>query len=340
MMEFGVALTTSKNFRGLLREVQRAEELGFSFIGLPDMPYNYMEIYPYLAACAAHTKRVQLAPYVTNPLTRHPSVTASAMATLNVISEGRALLAIGRGDSAVKQLGWHPAKWKDYRKSIVDMRQWMRGEAVAVEGAPTPLQLKFTEGSVPISLGLFGPRGAKVAGELGDIATTECAELGSVKWFHDETQKAARAAGRGPVPFEISIATYVSDNIQEAREWCRWEPEVLTNLIWHLMRTYPLEELPKSMTRDFEQLAKEPDWWKKYNWDTHAIMDEGHKSLVTDEMVDRYCVLGSPQACVDKLKELEKVGVSRYCAYLFGDDMDAIAQQMRLYAEKIMPHFK
>ena len=339
-MEFGVGLTTEKNFEDVLWEAKRAEELGFSFIGFPDMPYNFMEIYPYIAACAQRTSRIQLGPYVTNPLTRHPSVTASAMATLNVMSEGRAFLALGRGDSAVKQLGWRPAPWKQYRQSIEDMRRWMRGEAVDVPGAPTPLQLKFTEGEVPISLGLFGPRGAKVAGELADCATTECADIGSVKWFNELSQKAAKDAGRERVDFEVSVATFVSDDIRKAREICRWEPEALMNLIWQMMRTYPIEELPASMTKGFEDIAREKDFWHKYNWDTHAMQAEEHKSLVTDEMVDRFCVLGSVKACIDKLREFQKIGVDRFCAYVWGPEKEVVGEQMRLYAEKIIPHLQ
>ena len=339
-MQFGVALTTDKTFQDVLWEAQLAEELGFSFIGFPDMPYNFMDVYPFMAACAQRTSRIQLGPYVTNPLTRHPSVTASAMATLNVMSEGRAFLALGRGDSAVKQLGWRPAPWKQYRQSIQDMRSWMRGEAVEVAGAPTPLQLKFTEGEVPISLGLFGPRGAKVAGELGDCATTECAEIGSVKWFNESSQQAAKDAGRPRVDFEVSIGTYVSDDIAKARDMVRWEPEALLNLIWHLMQTYPIEELPASLTKGLEYLGKRKDFWQTYNWDTHGMVDEGHKQLVTDEMVDRFCVLGSVNNCVDKLRELEKVGVDRFCAYVFSPDREQVASQMRLYAEKIIPHFR
>lgn len=339
-MQFGVAYSPDKDFQAVLRGVKRAEELGFDFVGIFDSPYNFMDVYSYLGLCAVNTSRVKLGPYVTNPLTRHPSVTASAMATVNVMSKGRAFLAMGRGDSAVKQLGWKPARWKDYEKATVDMRKWMRGEPVDVPGAPTPLQLKFAEGEVPISLGVWGPRGAKTAGRLADCATTECAEPGGVRWFADETQKAAKEAGGRKVDFEVSIATYVSDDIKKARDICRWEPEALMNLLWHLMQTYPVETIPKSLTKGFEHLAKEKDFWSKYNWDTHAMISEEHKKLITDDAVDRFCVLGSAAACTDKIRELKKAGVDRFCAYLAGLSGDELDKQLQAYAEKIMPNFK
>ena len=72
MMEFGVTYTADKNFADILWGVKRAEELGFSFVGIPDTPYQSMDVYPYLAACALQTSRIKLGPYITNPLTRHP----------------------------------------------------------------------------------------------------------------------------------------------------------------------------------------------------------------------------------------------------------------------------
>ena len=119
----------------------------------------------------------------------------------------------------------------------------MKGEPVQLEGAPGPVQITWAKREVPIVLSLFGPRGAKLAGKVSDIATTECADIGSVDWFNKDVQAAAKEAGRDPVPFEVSICAYVSNDMAKARDRCRWEPEILTNLIWQLMRTYGIENL-------------------------------------------------------------------------------------------------
>lgn len=343
-MEFGVAYTTSKDFTHVLWAVQRAEEVGFSFVGLVDSPYNYMEVYPYLGVAAMRTSRVRLGPYVTNPLTRHPSVTASAIATVNVLSGGRAFLGLGRGDSAVKHLGWKPASWRQYEKAVQDIRALIRGESVRLDGAENAVQLRFAEGSIPIFLGLFGPRGARVAGRLADCGTTECAEPGAVRWFADAMQSAAREAGRSAVDFEVSIATYVSDDIAKARDRCRWNPETLSSLIWHLLRTYPREEIPASLIAGFEDLAGEENWWRKYDWHTrgYATLDVARRDYawITDEMVDRLCVLGSVEACVEKLKVLREAGMTQFCAIFFGLDREELDQQLRLYGEKIIPRLQ
>ena len=340
-MEFGLCMVTTRDVNDTLYGFQLAENHGFSFVGLWDSPYNYMDIYPFLGIAAMNTKTVTMGPFVTNPLTRHPSVTASAMATVDAISDGRAFLGLGRGDSAVKMLGWKPAKWKDYEPAVNNMRAWMKGEPVQLEGAPGPVQITWAKREVPIVLSLFGPRGAKLAGKVADIATTECADIGSVDWFNKDVQAAAKEAGRDPVPFEVSICAYVSNDMAKARDRCRWEPEILTNLIWQLMRTYGIENLPESTTRGFEWLAEKEDWWGEHDWSLHGKPDDKHEEMITDEMVDRFCVLGSPQNCIDKLRELEKIGVSRFCVYLAGlESQEEIKEQIRLWGEEIIPHFK
>ena len=340
-MDFGLCMVTTRDPNDALYAFTEAEHRGFTYVGLWDSPYNFMDIYPFFGIAAMNTQTVKMGPLVTNPLTRHPSVTASAMATIDTLSDGRAFLGLGRGDSAVKMLGWHPARWKDYEQSIHNMRGWMRGDPVELEGAPGPVVLSWADRDVPIVLGLFGPRGAKLAGRLADVATTECADLGSVEWFNNDVQAAAIAAGREAVPFEVSIGAYVSNDMAKAREKCRWEPEILTNGIWHLMQTYGIDGLPESMTRGFEWLAEKKDWWGEHDWTLHAQHSDKHKQIITDEMVDRFCVLGSPQNCIDKLRELEKIGVSRFCVYLVGlESQDEIREQIVLWGEKIIPEFK
>ena len=340
-MDFGLCMVTTRDPNDVLYAFTEAEQRGFTYVGLWDSPYNFMDIYPFFGIAAMNTKTVEMGPLVTNPLTRHPSVTASAIATIDTLSDGRAFLGLGRGDSAVKMLGWHPATWKDYEQSIHNIRSWMRGDPVELDGAPGPVALSWADRDVPIVLGLFGPRGAKLAGRLADVATTECADLGSVEWFNKDVQAAAITAGRDAVPFEVSIGAYVSNDMAKAREKCRWEPEILTNVIWHLIQTYGIDGLPESMTRGFEWLAEKKDWWGEHDWTLHAQHSDKHKRIITDEMVDRFCVLGSPQNCIDKLRELEKIGVSRFCVYLVGlESQDEIREQIELWGEKIIPEFK
>jgi alkanesulfonate monooxygenase SsuD/methylene tetrahydromethanopterin reductase-like flavin-dependent oxidoreductase (luciferase family) len=86
--------------------------------------------YVELALAARDTTRLRLAVAVTNPVTRHPAVTASAIATLQIESGGRAVLVLGRGDSAVLQLGMRPATTAQLERAVGDVRAFLRGEDV------------------------------------------------------------------------------------------------------------------------------------------------------------------------------------------------------------------
>lgn len=339
-MDFGVFLCPDRNHADYVRCAKLAEDCGFSFVGLIDMPYNFLDVYPMLTAIALGTSKIEIGPYVTNPLTRHPSVTASTVATIDVISGGRAFLGYGRGDSAVKVLGWKPARWAEYEESIRQIRTWMGGGAVQVEGAPKPVTISWAAGqrAVPIDIGVFGPRGCRTAGQLADVVTAECADLGTVEWLYSMSQHEAKQAGRGHIPYEVSIATYISDDMAKARNMCRYEPELLTNLIWHLLRTYSVDDLPESLVRGFEWLAGVDDWWDQHDWSKQARV-EGHQERITDEMVDRLCVVGSVGNCLDKLRELERIGAERFCAYLVAS-VGEVESQLRIFGDRIIPELK
>src|SRR5207249_3056075 len=100
----GVAAPTS-----IARFAERLEADGFSGLAVVDSQNLSGDPYVSLALAAGATSRLQLATGVTNPYTRHPAVTASSIASVQAVSEGRAMLGIGRGDSALAHLGLAPA---------------------------------------------------------------------------------------------------------------------------------------------------------------------------------------------------------------------------------------
>ena len=112
----------------------QAERWGFDGLLLADSENLVGDPYVELALAAQATERLRLGPAVTNPLTRHPAVTASAIATLQVESEGRAVLVFGRGDSAVLQLGLRPATTAELERGLSELQGFLRGEDVELAG--------------------------------------------------------------------------------------------------------------------------------------------------------------------------------------------------------------
>src|ERR671932_773264 len=85
-----------------------------------------------LARAGAATERIALGPGVTNPVTRHPAVTASAALTLQVETGGRAVLGIGRGDSALTQIGLQPVPAAELEEALIALQAYLRGEEASV----------------------------------------------------------------------------------------------------------------------------------------------------------------------------------------------------------------
>src|SRR5499425_976040 len=123
-------------FGGLCRE---AEDSGFDWLGVADSQSVFRELYVALTLAALNTRRVRLGPLVTNPLTRHLVVTASAISTIDELSGGRAMLGIGSGDSAIFTLGAPPATVAGLEDSIATLNRLTGGAPVERDDRTWPV---------------------------------------------------------------------------------------------------------------------------------------------------------------------------------------------------------
>ena len=96
---------SERTVKEAVARAKRAEDLGFEAIFFADSQMNNVDCYQALAMCAMTTKKIRLGTAVTNMVYRDPSITANCFATLNEISEGRAIIGIGTGDGPVYSLG-------------------------------------------------------------------------------------------------------------------------------------------------------------------------------------------------------------------------------------------
>jgi 5,10-methylenetetrahydromethanopterin reductase len=150
-------------FGDLCRE---AEANGFDWLGVADSQSVFRELYVALTLAALNTGSMQLGPVVTNPLTRHLVVTASAMSSVDELSGGRAILGLGSGDSALYTIGAPPATLAGLEASIVTLRRLTSGEPVEREGRTW--RVSRSTRRVPIYLAAEGPRTLELAGRLAD----------------------------------------------------------------------------------------------------------------------------------------------------------------------------
>src|SRR5579859_1543567 len=134
VMDFGFTLKPDHSIGRTVDLAQRAEANGFAYGWLFDSHVLWKEPYPLLTLMAQHTERMRLGTCVTNPATREPSVTASALAVLQLVSGGRMDLGIGRGDSARRVLGKKPTTLDDLEAATNAIRDLCEGRSVTYDG--------------------------------------------------------------------------------------------------------------------------------------------------------------------------------------------------------------
>lgn len=166
-MKFGV-LIMPESVAGTAELAKLAEDHGFDRVRLGDSQSVYRELYVCLGVAAAATSRVRVGPGVTNPVTRHPAVTASAIASLDELSRGRGFLGIGAGDSAVYNLGLKGASTAALAEAVTAIRDLLVRGQTTYHGQPC--HLMWAHRPVPIYIAGHGPKALRVAGRLGDGA--------------------------------------------------------------------------------------------------------------------------------------------------------------------------
>src|SRR5512142_1903416 len=117
-MNYGVGLFPTESLQKMIQLAQLAEQLGYSHIWVGDSHLIWREAYVNMAAMMLNTSKAKFGTGVTNPLTRHPSVLASAYATLEEYAPGRTIVGIGLGDSSVETMGLKPSTLANFEKSI------------------------------------------------------------------------------------------------------------------------------------------------------------------------------------------------------------------------------
>lgn len=197
MPRFGLNRFDSRSVDAFAADVRRAETLGWDAALQPDSQLRRRDTYVLLAAAARATERIALGPLLANPVNRHPTVTASSIATIDELAPGRVLLGWGVGDTAVRLAGLRPARVKELEASTRLMRALLDGEAVEV-GAARPARLPHHR-PVPIWIAAGGPRTLRMAGGVGDgVFIRVGTHPANIATAVDAIRAGAAEAGRDP----------------------------------------------------------------------------------------------------------------------------------------------
>ena len=328
-MDFGVVLQTNPPASRTVHLAKLAEQYGFSTAWTFDSHLLWQEPYVIYSKILSETHRIKVGPFVTNPATRDWTVTASVFATLNELYGNRTICGIGRGDSAVRVTNGRPTTLADLRESIHVIREL--GNSREVEYNGSTLRSPWSVGSeLPVWVAAYGPMALKLTGQVGDGFILQLADIDIAKWMIQTVRNAAEDAGRDPASITICVAApmMIGDDWQNMRDQSRWFGGMVGNHVADIVSKYGTDgAVPKALTDYIEQRSG-------YDYNSHGKANNDHVDFVPDEIVDRFCVLGTPSDHIAKLEELKSIGVDHFAGYLMHNDKE---ETMRVYGETVMP---
>lgn len=317
-MKFGMTCLWRESEADFVEEVRTAEALGFDLVGCGDTQAGYRELYVSMAVAAMWTNRVRLATMVTNPVTRHPAVTTSAIGSIDRLSDGRAVLGIGTGGSAVWNIGQPPARIDDFRAYLVAVKELMASGRAMFGGGKVIVEGIRRE--VPIWVSAEGPRALKLAGALADgvILHTGTSEE-AVGWCLRHLHAGAEAAGRDPSGIEVWMMLKAS--VADSREEALAEVKMgLAGSAEHALRHGAADKgVPPELLEPVAELVR------RYDASKHAVALSPNGDLVdelglTDFLADYFGLVGTPEECAEKLRLLESRGVAGVILPALGSD--------------------
>jgi 5,10-methylenetetrahydromethanopterin reductase len=303
--EISPVLKTSE----ILKLAQLAEEVGVDRLGISDVIF-YPDTYELQALCAFVTKRMSIGSLVTNPYTRHPAVIAAAASTLDEISEGRAFIGIGAG-AGIGRLGVirsPPAP--TIREAVRIIRELLAGRVVNYQGNAFQLsdndsRLEFPpQRTVPVLIGTRSPRIAKLAGELADIIVIGARYISDqqltnyLRWISEGASHARRDID------SIEVAPRLTICASNDGELARQSVKLYAAHYLALLRPPDLLIEESKLQKIIKAVSRVKGWYFSPNVQYPKEID----SLVDQEIVDKFAVAGTPDECIDKIRNI----ITRY----------------------------
>ncbi len=334
-MDIGIVLQTTPPAARVIELAKRADALGFSHVWTFDSHILWEEPYVIYSQILHETRNVVVGPMVTNPATRDWTVTASTFATLNEMYGNRTVCGIGRGDSAVRVTNGKPTTLQTMAEATHVIRELANGRSVDYKGASITLPWA-TRSRLEVWGAGYGPKALKTIGETCEGFILQLADPDIAAWTIKAVRAAAEEAGRDPaaITFCVAAPAYVGDDTPESlahmRDQCRWFGGMVGNHVADIVTRYGSDtsEVPQALT----------DYIKGregYDYNQHGQAGNTHTQFVPDEIVDRFCILGSPAEHLRRLADLKSLGVDQFAVYLQHDAKDST---LLAYGEHVIPH--
>lgn len=291
-MKLSIGIYPNEAPAAIIDSARLADTMGFAALWVLDSHLLFREVYTLLGALAVSTTRIRLGTAVTNPLTRHPTVTASAFSTLAELSNGRAVLGISVGDSALRSMGLQVARMSTLAETIVHCRKLLCGEEVSF-GEGRTAQLSHAGPAVPIYVAATGPKMLGLAGGIADgviLMNGVAPELigEAVRIVREGEREAGRPAG------SVKIAVWAAcHTVHDA---------VKFNVARTILRNIP-------GPHDQHTRAVAAKVAQAYDYSQHGNAQADFARLIPDELVPRFAFCGAPSDVGRQIAALEPLGI-------------------------------
>jgi 5,10-methylenetetrahydromethanopterin reductase len=336
-MEIGVE--TAAPPRRAAELARTFEQLGFTTLLIPDSQNLAPDVWQQLALAAQATTRLRLGPGVTNPVTRDVAVTASAAATLQIESGGRAILGLGRGDSAVQRIGHATMRLAEFERYVVMLQAYLAGAEVERNGFVSKLEWlrQSSTPKVPVEIAATGPKVIALAARRADhIAFAVGADPGHLRWALETARAAARAADRDPAT--IRYGAFVNCVVHPDRTTARaaMRGTVATFTRFSSFGGAPLEHLPPMLREAAAAMRSD------YDMRDHTRATAAHTRALDDAFLDWYGVAGPVALVRERLEQLRELGLD-FCHIVpgsFDTPRDVLRDSLRLLGTEVLPAFR
>jgi 5,10-methylenetetrahydromethanopterin reductase len=325
----------------LTRLLQGVEAAGFDGAGILDSQMICRDTFVTLAQAAVQTSRMTLFPAVTNPFTRHASVLAGGIQSVEELAPGRVKFVIGTGYTSASTIGRKAATLAEMRACVATVKALLAGQSVDFDG--TPGRLVFASGRcIPVIMAASGPKALEVAGEVADgVMALVGFNRGIVETALEHVERGAKRSGRRLEDLEIiwAVRTGTAATTAEARRLAR--PTVVH---WGILRwgghwlgpagvKVPQYEIPEAVHKIYPDLSHAEDW-------DAAI---AATSFVSDEVIadlcDAYGLIGTPEHCAERITEMNKLGVQNL--YVMGFQTFAAPEgEIRGFRDVVFPRLR
>lgn len=320
-LQYGVGMFPTESISRIIQLSKQAEELSYSHIWVGDSHLIWREAFVNMAAVALNTSKVIIGTGVTNPVTRHPSVLASAYATLDELAPGRFAVGIGLGDSSLETMGRKQARLAEFEEAVAQMRAVIEGNEAELESG-SKIHLNFAQNrKIPFYAAASGPKMLELSGRIADgVIILVGVDSGAIERAVERIAAGAESAGRKLS--DIDLVLWVPCAVSE-------QPGAKDAVKAHVARVIA-HPLPFTLNEQEQKVLD--DIHQAYNYYQHMNPLAAQARVIPDWLVDKFAVAGTPEECHAKVEELKQSAINQVAIIPYNVGDADRGETLRLFA--------